>query len=242
MLCHDQPFASLKPFSSTLLMITVAGITLAAIIRRSSHHSSDDRFIHFRVLRVIDFPNLHLAARIARLAAGYCLLAFIPQIITAQYHFESWDTDRGLPQNGIHSILQSHDGYIWLATLDGLVRFDGVRFTVFNVGNTRGINSNRFERLYESRDGNLWLTTADTWVIKYRDGAFTSYSVPGGDTRDYAATGIWEDPEGRIIISTLKGLARLENEKFVATTSSERTPCTTSFVSAFGLAWCHDDA
>src|SRR5882762_7484137 len=65
----------------------------------------------------------------------------------AQYQVESWTTDNGLPQNTIHSILQTRDGYLWLTTQDGLVRYDGVRFTVFNKNNTKGINSNRFTQL-----------------------------------------------------------------------------------------------
>ncbi|MBX6366177.1 MAG: hypothetical protein IRZ00_20215, partial [Gemmatimonadetes bacterium] len=49
---------------------------------------------------------------------------------------EAWTVREGLPLNSIRTVLQSRDGYIWLATMDGLVRFDGVRFTVFNTANT----------------------------------------------------------------------------------------------------------
>jgi ligand-binding sensor domain-containing protein len=73
----------------------------------------------------------------------------------AQYRFDHWTSDTGLPQNIIRAIHQTPDGYLWLATLDGLVRFDGVRFTVFNRMNSPGINSNRFIALYEDRDGAL---------------------------------------------------------------------------------------
>src|SRR5947208_5626417 len=41
-------------------------------------------------------------------------------------------TDDGLPQNAVNAILQTRDGYLWLATFDGLVRFDGLEFTVFS--------------------------------------------------------------------------------------------------------------
>ena len=50
----------------------------------------------------------------------------------AQYHFDSWTTDNGLPQNSIFSIIQTRDGYLWMSTFDGLVRFDGVQFKVFD--------------------------------------------------------------------------------------------------------------
>ncbi len=55
----------------------------------------------------------------------------------AQYRFDQWTTDQGLPQNSVNSILQTVDGYIWFTTLDGLVRFDGVKFTVFNKSNRK---------------------------------------------------------------------------------------------------------
>jgi len=170
-----------------------------------------------------------------------CLFLGTALRTTAQYHFESWSTEKGLPQNTVHSILQTADGYLWLATSDGLVRFDGMRFTVFNVGNTQGINSNRFERLFEDSAGNLWLTTGDNWVTEYRNGGFTSYST-GGDTRDDIATGIWQDAKGRLVISTRKGFATFQDERFVPLTIAGTTPCRAGFESSAGLAWCHDDA
>src|SRR5438045_3012156 len=58
-----------------------------------------------------------------------------PQAVSqsdAQYHFDVWTTDNGLPQNSVSAILQGRDGFLWFTTNDGLVRYDGVRFTVFN--------------------------------------------------------------------------------------------------------------
>ena len=77
--------------------------------------------------------------------------------VLAQYRFDSWTTDNGLPQNSVSAIVQTRDGYLWLTTFDGLVRFDGVRFTVFDKSNTRGLSSNRFTALHEDKDGTLWV-------------------------------------------------------------------------------------
>src|SRR6266481_5950090 len=70
-----------------------------------------------------------------------CLTGATSATITNEptdYLFDIWTTDNGLPQNSINAILQTKDGYLWLATFDGLVRYDGVKFMVFNTANTKG--------------------------------------------------------------------------------------------------------
>jgi len=107
-----------------------------------------------------------------------CLI-LCPGTAFAQYRFDTWTTDNGLPQNGVREITQTPDGYLWFTTFDGLVRFDGVRFTTFGTGNTRGIINNRFTGLYGAADGT---TMKDGILTVYRDGVFTSYTssqVPG---------------------------------------------------------------
>src|SRR3954470_24782068 len=58
------------------------------------------------------------------------------------YSIQIFQTEQGLPQNNINSIIQSRDGYLWLATFGGLVRFDGVRFKVFDSANTSQLQNN----------------------------------------------------------------------------------------------------
>ncbi len=60
------------------------------------------------------------------------LIGAAPLAAFAQYRFDHWTADNGLPQNSVRDIVQTRDGYLWLTTFDGLVRFDGVRFTVFS--------------------------------------------------------------------------------------------------------------
>lgn len=103
--------------------------------------------------------------------------------VYGQYRFDTWTTDNGLPQNGLREITQTPDGYLWFTTFDGLVRFDGVRFTSFGKGNTKGIINNRFTGLYSDRDGTLYATTMEDGVLTiYRNGGFSTFSsekVPG---------------------------------------------------------------
>jgi ligand-binding sensor domain-containing protein len=60
------------------------------------------------------------------------------------------------------------DGYLWLTTFDGLVRFDGVRFTVFNKADSPGLTSNRFVHLLAEKDGTLWASTESDGFVRYR--------------------------------------------------------------------------
>src|SRR5215510_12488426 len=84
---------------------------------------------------------------------------------SAQYRFDSFTTSNGLPQNTASSVLQTRDGYLWIATYDGLVRYDGVRFTTFDKGNTPVLRSTQFFHLFEDREGTLWAGTSDGGVV-----------------------------------------------------------------------------
>ena len=95
----------------------------------------------------------------------------------AQYRIDRWTADDGLPQNSVYGIVQTRDGYLWLATLDGLARFDGVRFTVFNKSNSAGIVNNRFVSLFETGNGDLWAGTETSGAGRFRGGRFEHFSA-----------------------------------------------------------------
>lgn len=100
--------------------------------------------------------------------------------VQAQFQTENWTTDDGLPQNSVNALVQTRDGYLWMATFDGLVRFDGVRFTVFNKANTPGIGFNRFSRLVEGEDGALWAMTERGEIVRGANGRFETIAPPEG--------------------------------------------------------------
>src|SRR6267142_6943622 len=66
-----------------------------------------------------------------------------------------------LPQVTIRAITQTQDGYLWIGTYNGLIRFDGVRSIKFDVANTRALSSDGVYLLYEDRLGDLWIGTDD---------------------------------------------------------------------------------
>src|SRR5688572_9842447 len=65
----------------------------------------------------------------------------------SRYAHDVWLTENGLPQNTVHSIAQTRDGYVWIGTEAGLARFDGVTFTIFDKQNTPQIKSNYIRAL-----------------------------------------------------------------------------------------------
>src|SRR2546427_10227101 len=108
----------------------------------------------------------------------FCLSAAAPA--AAQYRFDHWTADNGLPQNSVRDIVKTQDGYLWFTTFDGLVRFDGVRFTVFNKSNSPGLPSNRFVSLFEDRWGDLWAALETGEVVRRHQGRFTTYNQAQG--------------------------------------------------------------
>ena len=139
--------------------------------------------------------------------------AFGWQTVSAQYRFDSWTTDNGLPQNGVRAMTQTPDGYLWFTTFDGLVRFDGVKFTVFDKSSSSGIINNRFMVVRAFADGSIWAATERGDLTVYREGDFRSFPmeiVP--DTQIYNFV---PDSEGAILIETDKAFYKLINGEFV---------------------------
>jgi len=120
------------------------------------------------------------SARTLAWLAGILLLACTANALAAQYRLKAWTAENGLPQNVIRGIAQTPDGYLWIATLDGVARFDGMRFTTFNKSNTPGIASNRFSAMVEDQNGDLWLTNEGGALTRYHRGSFHTYGPEDG--------------------------------------------------------------
>jgi ligand-binding sensor domain-containing protein/signal transduction histidine kinase len=143
------------------------------------------------------------------------LHSFAPDA-TAQYQFDTWTTENGLPQNSINDILQTRDGYLWLATNGGLVRFDGARFVVFDRS-AEGIRSQRLRSLLEDSKGTLWVGSEDGMLIRYRNGKFKTYSAEDGLPQAQAAK-VEEDDEGNLWVTwhgAIVAITRFDGERFV---------------------------
>lgn len=125
----------------------------------------------------------------------------------------SWGTEAGLPQNTVNAMVQTRDGYLWLATRDGLARFDGVRFTVFGL--PEGLQSVDVATLYEDRQGTLWIGTVGGGLARWTDGRVERVTPPNPEMGADTISTLAEDAAGRLWIGTPAGLRLWENGRLV---------------------------
>jgi diguanylate cyclase (GGDEF)-like protein len=139
----------------------------------------------------------------------------------SQYIHDVFLAEQGLPQNSVLSIVQTPDGYIWASTQEGLVRFDGTQFTVFDSYNTPELKANLMADLSVSSDGSLWITKTDGGVTQFKNGRFTTYTTQEGLAGDDTMCSV-EDNQGNIWIGTSKkGVSRFKDGGFTNFTSKD---------------------
>jgi len=135
-----------------------------------------------------------------------------PHVPLAQYGYQSWQTDTGLPQNTVHAIVQGRRGYLWIGTEGGLVRFDGAQFAVVTHATTPALPSDLIDDLTEDRAGTVWISTSGG-LARMRAGAVESF----GPARGMPATQVWRTfdekrPDGteRVWVLSAAGLFRID--------------------------------
>jgi transcriptional regulator with PAS, ATPase and Fis domain/ligand-binding sensor domain-containing protein len=133
----------------------------------------------------------------------------------ARYLHKAWTTEEGLPQNSVTAVVQTRDGYLWLGTFGGLVRFDGVRFTIFDTGSAPGLKSNRIIALFEDQAGSLWIGTEHGGLTRYAGGRFETFTTKEG-LPDNWVSAMSCDRAGQLWVYTPKGPAQFTQGRFVA--------------------------
>ncbi len=123
-----------------------------------------------------------------------------------QFGRRIWQTDEGLPQNTVRSILQTRDGFLWMATDGGVARFDGIQFAVFNRSNTAQIHSNEIHSLSQDSRGVLWISTAKG--LTSFDGTRWSILTVQNGLPSNDVSSVYEDRQGVLWILTAGGPAR----------------------------------
>ena len=133
------------------------------------------------------------------------------QQVAGGFVSQHWTVADGLPVDSINSMLQSKDGYLWLATFDGLVRFDGVRFTVVGAADLAALPSNRWTYVVEAPDGSLWAATEQHHLVRFKGSQVTRYSESRGLPGRRLILLVREGDH--VWIGTDHGLARVDGDR-----------------------------
>jgi len=160
----------------------------------------------------------------------FLLAAFAPAAAVAQtktqvqYTRRIWHVQDGLPEEPVQAIRQSSDGFLWIGTAGGLVRFDGYHFTrsLQPWHNTLLTDDSTFCILTAS-DGSLWLGTEGEGLLHFQNGVFRAYTTADGLTDGFVRSVI-EDSQKRIWVGTDNGLFRVVNGKIEAVDTSQYGP------------------
>lgn len=164
--------------------------------------------------------SIHLLAAILAAPTAFSL---DPARALTQSRLSVWTSESGLPQNTIDAIVQTRDGYLWMGTEEGLVRFDGVRFVVRDRQTTPALRSAFISSLFEDRGGTLWIGTYGGGLARLRDGRIEAFhpELLGTDRmREMHTTA-----DGALFIATAGGgLLRIQNEQVTRFTTRDGLP------------------
>lgn len=129
-----------------------------------------------------------------------------------------YTTKEGLPQNTPTSIIQTQDGYLWLSTFGGLVRYDGVKFTSFTSSNTPEFINNRITAIYEDKNQNLWIGSEDGDIVCYHKGVFQLIKKSTTESNDSTIQDFYVDQNDNLWIGTAKEILtyNIKTKEFIS--------------------------
>ncbi len=130
----------------------------------------------------------------------------------SKYMISKYSVDnKTFPTNEANTVLQTSDGYMWFGTYNGLIRYDGMNFTIWNAISEDGFGSSNIRYLYEDSDGILWIGTNDRGLVKRENGIFTVYDKDNGILSNSIRT-IIEGKDGRIYCGTTDGIFYIDKD------------------------------
>lgn len=146
-----------------------------------------------------------------------------PAMPMRHYVHQTWTEDSALPETSILCLAQTLDGYLWIGSEEGLMRFDGHTFTKFRTVDTPGLAGNYIEDLLGLRDGSLLIATTEGGLSLLRDGRLTAYGTAEGLLSENVSA-LLESSDGTIWIGTAGGLHAWDGTSFRAFTEEDGLP------------------
>lgn len=120
--------------------------------------------------------------------------------VNTNYVVETFNSENGLPQNTILKIFQTKAGFLWIATFNGLLRYDGIILKLFNTLNTTGLPNNSIKNFVEDRNGVLWMATLNGKLLKYHKGTFQTITINGDENT--TVKDMCENENGDLVVGT----------------------------------------
>jgi ligand-binding sensor domain-containing protein/signal transduction histidine kinase len=165
-----------------------------------------------------------LLAVFAVACAVSSIYALDPNRGLIQFPRDRWGMETGFPGGTIYAITQSADGYLWLGTEKGLVRFDGFNFQLIQHSDTPALPAGPILGLIADADGNLWIRLQSPSIVRYRNGKFEDV-LTSLERIEPRITSMNLGKDNKILLSTFEnGILRYNGEKFVTLASKAETP------------------
>lgn len=173
------------------------------------------------------------------LLAVLSVSALEPDRAISQYAHRTWKIEDGLPHSVVRAVQQAEDGYLWIATYEGLARFNGESFTRFNKSNVSGLRRDTILAFLKARDGSIWLGTNGGGAGKLAGARLDRYELVPGLPSDITPA-LAEGPDGEMWIGTTVGFGVFRNgayEEPVALPDGEALPVLSIAVAPDGTVW-----
>lgn len=150
--------------------------------------------------------------------------ALDPNEAVSRYLRDQWGAEEGFPGGTVYAIAQTPDGYLWIGTEQGLVRFDGVHFVLLQHSNSATSPVGPVLGLTVDTEGNLWIRQEGPKLLRYHDGVFRDV-LPGLERAETSVTAMCRGANGQVLFSALlNGTYRYKEEKFVPLASVADLP------------------
>lgn len=162
-----------------------------------------------------------------------------------RYNVRMWTTLDGLPHNKVHGIAQDSEGFIWVATWNGLARFDGHRFTLYDTRNTPGLRTRGFKAVASNELGDLVAGSTRQGLWRFQDGLWVPIAPENLD--NLWVTTVRSDGHGGWWVGTERGLVHVDRHGRRLDRWPEDAPVTRTWINSIapdgegGIMACTED-
>lgn len=175
---------------------------------------------------------------------AFCLLQSVVSLTASslqdEYRITTWETDDGLPENSATSMVQTPDGFLWIGTFNGLVRFDGVKFVVFDPSNTPELPNASIIDLHLHQSSRLWISTYKG-LVTLKDGQWKRAGLNTSWTNRYVRT-FAENASGVLCATSFDGaICRLDGDDVRELPPPASTRGQRAYVDPAGDIWALSD-